>query len=277
LETPEKVETGQPTEVAAPAPQAAPAPEPAPAPPAEVIQPKYSGKSLEDLANELAEKDAYISQVNERASRAEHEAILTRNLVEQFARERGGRQDAVPEAPTVSDDEFLTNPAKATSKIIEGYFQRERQEREKERVTQYVDSARSAYEVGKQEAVKVNPNLYRGIQADIEREVLNNVQASLRAGQPVDTAVLRNPRYWEAAALAMRVMNGEDVSKYYARGPATPMAPGHQETPSAGPVPKVESGLSPEEEELISRGNITREQYLEARAKIRAGAEARRR
>ena len=61
--------------------------------------------------------------------------------------------------------------------------------------------------------MKANPNLYRGIEADISREVLNNVQNSLKSGQPVDTTVLENPRYWEAAALAYRVMNGEDVSK----------------------------------------------------------------
>ena len=230
---------------------------------------------MEELASEMEEKDAYIAQVNERAARAEHEAMLTRNLVEQFARDRGPVQDEVPAVPNVTDDEFLTNPAKATGKIIESYFARDRQEREKERVNQYVNSARSAYETGKDKALKANPNLYRGIEADISREVLNNVQNSLKSGQPVDTTVLENPRYWEAAALAYRVMNGEDVSKFYAPRQHSPMAPVHTETPGAGGPPRSETTLTPEQEELISRGNITREQFMASMAKVRSIDEAR--
>lgn len=275
MSEPETAPTGQP--LAEQTPPAAPVQATAPA--AATTEPqatKYGGKSLEELAREMEEKDAYISQVNERAARAEHEAMLTRNLVEQFARDRGPVQDEVPAVPSVTDDEFLTNPAKATSKIIESYFVRERQEREKERVTQYVNSARSAYESGKDKALKANPNLYRGIEADISREVLNNVQNSLKSGQPVDTSVLENPRYWEAAALAYRVMNGEDVSKFYATRQHTPMAPVHTETPGAGAPPRSEVSLSPEQEELIARGGITREQFLEAQKRIRATDDARR-
>ena len=62
----------------------------------------------------------------------------------------------------MTDDEFLTNPAKATGKIIESYFARERQEREKERVDQYVNSARSAYETGKDRGDEGQPELISG-------------------------------------------------------------------------------------------------------------------
>lgn len=271
-------QAGQPAEVVAPS---APAVEPtAPTAPVEVKQEvpaKYGGKSVEDLARLMEEKDGYISEVNERASRAEHEAMLTRNLVEQFARGQGRPQENVPTQPEVSDDEFLTNPAKATSKIIESYFARDRAEREQEKVRSYVDTARTAYESGKAEALRTNPGLYRGIEADLSREVLNTVQASLRAGQPIETSALRNPKYLEAAAVAMRIMNGEDVSKYYERKVHTPMTPTHQETPTAGGPPKAEMTLSPEQEELISKGNITREQFMEAWKKERSITEGRNR
>jgi hypothetical protein len=244
----------------------------APTAPVEVKQEvptKYGGKTVEDLAREMEEKDSYISQVNERAARAEHEAMLTRNLVEQFARQ-GRPQEDVPKTPEVSDDEFLTNPAKATSKIIESYFARDKAEREQEKTRQYVDTARTAYEEGKAGALKANPGLYRGIEADLSREVLNSVQSSLRAGQPVDASALKNPKYWEAAAVAMRIMGGEDVSKYYERKVHTPMTPTHTETPTAGGPPQAEMTLSPEQEELISKGNITREQFMEAWKKERS-------
>lgn len=265
---PEVAPTGQPqveqTPTAAPAPTTAPTeakPEP--------IATKYGGKSLEELAREMEEKDRYISEVNERAARAEHEAMLTRNLVEQFARDRGGVKDDVPEVPMPTDDEFLTSPAKATQRIIEAQFARERAEREKERAAGYVNTARSAYEVGKAEAIKANPNLFRGIETDIAREILNNVQASFRSGQPVDPEVLRNPRYYEAAALAYRVMNGEDVSKFYGRT-HTPMTPTHTETPTAGGPPQDVVTMSEEERWTARQWGITDEQYM---AQKRASAD----
>jgi hypothetical protein len=232
--------------------------------PAEVKQEvptKYGGKTVEDLAREMEEKDSYISQVNERAARAEHEAQLTRNLVEQFTRQ-GRPQEDVPKTPEVSDDEFLTNPAKATSKIIESYFARDKAEREQEKTRQYVDTARTAYEEGKAGALKANPSLYRGIEADLSREVLNSVQSSLRAGQPVDASALKNPKYWEAAAVAMRIMGGEDVSKYYERKVHTPMTPTHTETPTAGGPPQAAPVLTPEEKAGAKFFGVTDEQWI---------------
>lgn len=235
--------------------------------------PPGTGDELATLREQLAEKERLINDAAERAARAEHEAMLTRNLVEQFSRDRKP-QETVPELPSVSDDEFLTNPGKATAKIIESYFERDKREREREKAEQYVNTARQAYEQGKQEAIKVNPNLYRGIESDLSREVFNTVQASLRAGQPIDAGALRDPRYWEAAAVAMRIMRGDDVSKYYAKS-HSPMAPVHQETPGPSGVPQVGVTLTPEEEALIARANITREQYLAAKEKERGIAERR--
>ena len=262
-------QAGQPAEVVAPAPAVEPTAPTAPVEVKQEVPAKYGGKTVEDLAREMVEKDSYISEVNERASRAEHEAMLTRNLVEQFSRGQGRPQENVPTQPEVSDDEFLTNPAKATSKIIESYFARDRAEREQEKVRSYVDTARTSYESGKAEALRTNPGLYRGIEADLSREVLNIVQASLRAGQPIETSALRNPKYLEAAAVAMRIMNGEDVSKYYERKVHTPMTPTHQETPTAGGPPQVVVTLTPEQREAARSWNLTDEQFLASLKKVR--------
>ena len=266
--------TGQPpVEVAPAAPAVEPTPAPAPEEVKQEVPTKYGGKTVEDLAREMEEKDSYISQVNERAARAEHEAMLTRNLVEQFARGQERPREQPKVEPPTNNDEYLTDPVSATSKIVnsalESYFARDRAEREQEKNRSYVETARTAYEEGKAGALKANPALYRGIEADLSREVLNSVQASLKAGQPVDASALRNPKYWEAAAVAMRIMGGDDVTKYYEKKAHIPMTPTHQETPTAGGPPKAEMILSPEQEELISKGNITREQFMEAWKKER--------
>jgi hypothetical protein len=267
--------------VAEPATKAAPAiPQTPPETKPTQDVPVGTDTNLESLRAEIAERDAQIAAVTERASRAEHESMLTRNLVEQFARTQGRPQEAAPAEPAITDDEYLSHPAMATSKIVRSqldtYFARDKAEREREKTEQYVNTARTAYEQGKAEALKANPNLYRGIETDLSREVLNTVQASLKSGAPVDASALRNPKYWEAAAVAMRIMQGDDVSKYYVRS-NQPMTPAHQEVPGPGVVPKAEMTLSPEQEELISRGNITREQFMEAWKKERGIADGRRR
>jgi hypothetical protein len=224
--------------------------------------PTGGGKTLEQLSQEVEEQATLVREANDRILRQEHELNLARNIYENFTRGQGRPQEQTPAVPEVSDDEFLTNPAKATSKIIESYFARDKAEREQEKVRQYVDTARTAYESGKAEAVKSNPNLYRGIEADLSREVLNSVQSSLKAGSPVDTSALKNPKYWEAAAIAMRIMNGEDVSKYYERKVTTPMTPTHQETPTAGGPPQDVVTLTNDDRETARSWGFTDEQMM---------------
>jgi len=224
--------------------------------------PSGGGKTVEQVAAELEELKEITRSAEERAARLEHENQLQRNIYEQLTRDRGRPQEQVPTVPDVSDDEFLTNPAKATGKIIDSYFQKERAERERERVEQYVSQARSAYEAGRAEALKSDPALFRGIDQYVSTEMFNMIQSSLRAGQPVDTSALKDPKYWRAAAVAKRIVDGEDISKYVSKS-HTPMAPVHSETPTPGAPPQGAVSLSPEQEEVARVGGFTREQFAE--------------
>jgi hypothetical protein len=275
---------GQPAEVVAPAPAEPTAPT-APVEVKQEVPTKYGGKTVEDLAREMAEKDDYISQVNERAARAEHEAQLTRNLVEQFARGQGRPQEQVPTAPDeppIGDDDLISNPKAVFVKGFQWMESKMRAEREQERRGQYVNTARSAYEDGRAAALKSNPKIFQGIESKISEGVLDNVKHSLEAGNPVDVDTLRSPKFWESAAVAYRISEGEDLmsiaNKYYGeRKVLTPMTPTHTETPTSGTPPKAEMTLSPEQEELISKGHVTREQFMEAWKKERSIADGRKR
>ena len=267
---------GQPAVAATPE-QSAPAVEQAPTPAQPEVAPKYGGKTLEQLASEMEAKDAYIASVNERAARAEHEALLTRNLVEQFARDRGKPQETQPEIPMPSDDEFLTNPAKVTSALLdrklETYFARDKAERERERAEQTVYQARSAFEQGRQKAVQSNPNLFRGIETDLANQLTQTIAQSIRSGQQIDAGTLQDPKYWQTAAVAMRMARGEDPVKilgYFSQAPTTPVAPVHTEVPSPGGPPQGAVTLSPEQEEAARLGGFTREQFMEHLAKVRS-------
>lgn len=249
-------------------------------PPAQTPQPAYpsgGGKTPEQLSAELEEQANLLRESQERMARLEHENQLARQMFDNLT--AGRAQAEEPPVPTVSDDEFLTNPAKATAKILEGYMAKERAEREREKQAQYIDHARRAFEAGRSKAVKEHEPLFKGIESTVALEMLNNVRDSFRAGQPVDVSVLEDPRYHLAAAVAMRIMNGDDISKYFtprSNSPA-PMAPAHTETPSGGAPPQVGMTLSPEQEELISRAGIKREQFIESMSKIRTAAQERNR
>ena len=258
------------TPTPAPAAQAEPQ-----APQATTQQPQAptgGGKSAEQLAAELNEIQESFRETQERLSRMEHDRELERQMRTNLTAERGPQEPPEIDFDKL-DGEFLTSPGRAMAKILDARLEKEKRERDREKAAQYIASARTSFESGKEAALKTNPNLFKGISEDISREILGNVQQGFQSGQPVDSDILRNPKYWEAAAVAYRIMNGEDVSKYYG-GARTPMTPGHTETPTAGSPPQAAT-LTPEQEELIAKGHITREQFLEAQGKVRSTASER--
>ena len=267
----EEVQSGQPAPSTPPeAPAPAPVEQPAPAEVPEAPPTKYGGKTLEELTQEAEQKDRYISELAERAARAEHEATFTRNLIEQFGMAKNKQVETPAEAPEVTDDEFLTNPAKATSKIIESYFARDRAERERKEKEQYVQYAKSNYESGRNTALKQSPRLFQGIEADVSREVFSAFEQN-----KVTADALRDPNFWEATAAIIRFTKGErNLEKYYHSTPK-PMTATPTETPSPSTPPKGDESITPEQEELIRRTGITRERFLASRTKVREITEAR--
>jgi hypothetical protein len=194
----------------------------------------------------------------------EHDRDLERQMRTNLTAERG------PQEPEIDfdklDGEFLTSPGRAMAKILDARLGQERKERDRDKVTQYIASARTSFESGKDAAVKANPGLFKGVAEEISREILGNVQSGLQQGQMVDSDILRNPKYWEAAAVAYRIMNGEDVSKYYG-GTRTPMTPGHTETPTAGGPPQAAPTLTDKEVAMAQFLGGTPEQWATAKAK----------
>lgn len=250
------------------APVEAPATQPVPAEQTPTPQPAPAGRTVEQLAAELSEKEALIQQALERAARAEHEATYTRNLIEQFGRGRPAQEPTQPEVE-VTDDEFLTNPAKATAKIVGGLLQRERAEREIEKKQQYVERAKSLFETGRKTATTQLGKLAQGIESEISREI----QQGIISGA-IHPDAATDPDLWAVTALAYRYkVRGERNFDRYFGSTHSGMAPTHQEVPTASTPPRAGTNLSPEQEEIISRAGITREQFIESLKKERGIAE----
>ena len=234
-------------------------------------QPADGGRSVEELFKEMEEIKRLNAELADRAARAEHEASYTRNLVETFRQTQVKPAEPVPDIPQVTDDEFLTNPAKATSKVIEGYFARDRAERDKREREQYVERAKSMFETGKRQAADKVGKLLSGVENDVAQQI----QQGIIAGT-ISPDAATDPDLWAATAMVYRYkIKGERNFDKYFNATHTPMAPTHQETPTAASPPKAEMTLSAEQEEIISRAGITREQFLQAWAKERSITEGR--
>lgn len=269
----EEIQEGQPTPTPTAPPEGIPAVPAAPAEPTPTPPKPSGGRSVDELFNEMEELKRTNAELADKAARAEHEATYTRNLIETLRTDRPQRAEPKHEVPQISDDEFLTNPAGATVKVIDAYFQRERAERERRDLEAKVERAKSLFETGKRSAFEKGGKLFQGI----ENEVAQEIQRGMISGA-IQPEAATDPTLWEVTAMAIRYANRKERSfdKYFADH-RTPMSPGHQETPTPSGPPKAEMTLSPEQEELISRTGITREQFLQNWAKVKAGEQERNR
>lgn len=245
------------TETAQPAP--AVMPEPVAAAQTEAPPAKYGGKSPDELAQELEASQARIQELADRAARAEYEASYTRNLMDQFGQNRR-QPEATPQTPEVTDDEFLQNPAKATAKIVQHYFQMDKAERDRREKEQYIQSAKANYESGRNLAMRQNPKVFSGIEADVSKEVFSAFEKGM-----VNADALRDPGFWEASAAIIRFAKGErNLEKYYHSQP-TPVAPAHTEVPNASIPPKAEVPWTQEDEAASKYFGLTKEAWIKAR------------
>ena len=223
---------------------------------------KYGGKTAEEMLRELQEKDRYISELAEAKTRAEYEAQYHRNLLEFGA---GKKEAEEPPSVGINDEEFVLNPAKAVSRIVEERLAKERAEREKRDRENYILNARSNYETGRSTAMRQNPKLFHGVEREVSDEVFKAFERNA-----VSADALRDPGFWEASASLVRFLKGErNLDKYF--GPSqSPVAPTHTETPSPTMPPQAGVSLTPEQEEAARLGGFTREQFAKLLAEQKA-------
>lgn len=272
---PEDVNTGQTAPVAPPAGMepVAPATQQEPAQALTAPPAPAGGRNVEDLFNEMEELRRTNVELAEKAQRAEYEATYTRNLVETFRPGATRPTEEPPQVAQVTDEEFLTNPAKATARMFESFMARERAERAQKEREQYVERAKSTFEQGRSTAMKQLDRLMKGI----EGEVASAVQQGVISGA-IKPEAAGDPEVWKATAMTYRMLNRNeyDFGKYF-QNSHTPPAPVHSEIPSAASPPRAANQLTPEQEMLIASGTVTREQFLESLGKVRSTAAERQR
>lgn len=253
----EDVLMGQPAQPDMPVPPAPPAEPVLPGQQTPAAQtpppvPVFGGKTPDQIVQELEEQRRYITQLNERAARAEYEANYARTLYEQSRKKQEEAQPAIQ----VSEEEYVQNPIQATVRIVQQALERDKAERERKEREQYLNTARNNYDVGRREATRRNPRIFNGI----ENEVANEVFRAFEKGA-VNSEALANPEFWEASAAMLRIAKGDwDLARYRN---TQPVSPAYTETPSPQRPPMGSVSLTPEQEEAARLGGFTRERFLQ--------------
>ena len=247
--------------------------------------PKYGGKTVEELAAELAEKDRVIASQFQDRAKQEHEASLLRAIAEAGAAPFDGRTAQTPPSapfptppmpgapgygrpaippfdPTkvVTEEEYLANPIIATDKINQAREQYNRAVQSIYDRQRSSESAQGNFMKGRAEAIKQAPKLHAGIERVVEAEIVNSYRRNqLSADQ------LGDPRTWNLIAELVRRDAGElNFEKYYKSGP-TPGTFTKTETPRAASAPaKPKVQLNAEQRQLVEMWGTPLDQFTKA-------------
>jgi len=162
-------------------------------------------------------------------------------------------QPQVPQAPSVD----FTNPDESIGQKIQWHLNQERQRQQQEERVRYGQEMKGAYDEGKYKAFKENPRLFKGVEREVEAGIMAGVQRGVFS--PAD---LRREDTWEMAGKLARLQRDE-IGYLKPETPPT-MTPPHSETPATmteeTPVPV---DLTPAEQAWKNMTGVTDEEVQE--------------
>ncbi|MCK9597890.1 MAG: hypothetical protein M0R06_02545 [Sphaerochaeta sp.] len=242
-------------------------------------QGQFAGKTAEDLISIITEQNRYISRQGNAIGKVnaleQQLAELQNRLAEQgqFIAQQQQPQYRQPQPQMPEFD--ITNPAPYINHLAEQMveqrlaerlgardrFLQDYQARENQRIAQ---EAQINYIEGRDAALNQNPDLFGGIEADVEQAVRNSVKQGI-----ITPAMLRSPRTWIRAAQVLR-LERDEVDKIATRRPVKPVEvekPGRPSTFSEDDI-----FLSDADREEMRRFGISEQ---EAKENIRIAMQAR--
>jgi hypothetical protein len=220
------------------------------------LDPRYAGKSPQELVEIIKEKEKFIgTQSNEAVGRVRQlEDRL--NYIQQAIESRPVQQAEPPRQARQFD---ITEPERYINETVDekltrfGQFlaQRDAQREQRESI--------SSFESGKRSAMKEDPRLYEGIEGTVEQAI------RLGLGQRViDPITAANPETWKAVARHLRLERGE----YDRVVPQNkkPMSATATAMPSATRANQVDDDIELTDDDRIAvkQWGLTEKEYVES-------------
>lgn len=275
---------------------------PEPEPKGDPATSKYGGKTSEEMAAALAEKDRAIAQAMQETARLKHEAELYKTLAETGGATPGtpgfGFQPGpTPQVPGMGPGPYAGGPmpygyghlARPMAPVAQpqippfdpnAVVTREEYLEDPVAATAKLQAARMEYDrrvafVQRQfqEARQAPNNFAAGrttamrevpkLFEGIEVQVSQLVKESYEAGT-VSAEQMRDPKTWKYAAELVRRENGEtDFGKYY-KAPPKGMSAVPTEKPGATRTAKAGPTLTPEQEAMVAQWGMPKDKFLKA-------------
>ena len=195
-------------------PSGAPDPSPEPEPEPSNIPERFQGKKLEDViamyAEAEKEKDRLGTEVGKLRGETDdvgNTASYYKNMAQdlQARLEKGGVQSEGQTQPDIRFD--YDNPLPSVEQVFERKFKEYEGKRQKAEQERDYRDATVNYATGRNVALKGNPDLFRGIEKQVEQGVWNAYQ-----GKWVLSPDLRDSKTWENAARLIHI-NNEDYDR----------------------------------------------------------------
>ena len=245
------------------------------------VDPKYEGKTPEELIKMLDERDKTVGEQGKRIGDIEgkiqsFETSQKANLDKERQAKAGQRYEfpwesfkpvegsqAPPSGEKPAAPKFdYEKPAESVEDIYDRKRAEERKGEQMDGLARNVQTAFNAHEDGKRAALKENPELFAGIIDDVEDQIGNTYGPATQKGYDY-SHILRNPDTWVYFAKALRVQRGDFVvvpkDQIKETTPA-PVEPGHTELPAGAKPPegsdeKVDLDYGdPEIQEILKAG-----------------------
>jgi hypothetical protein len=196
-----------------PEPSGAPDPTPEPVPEPSDIPERFQGKKPEEIIKmyEEAEKEkdrlgTEVGNLRKETDEYRNNLAYYQNLAQdlQAQREKGGQ----PESSATPDVRFdYDNPVPSVQQVVQTELQKYEEKRKKMAEEREYKEATVNYAGGRNAALKSNPDLFRGIERQVEQGVWQAYQ-----GKWVGAHDLKDPKTWENAARLIH-MNNEDYDR----------------------------------------------------------------
>lgn len=139
-------------------------------------------------------------------------------------------REEVEEVLPISEEEYYKNPVKASMVIAEHVLRKQVTRAQAQRALQQNGEMRQAYERGRANAFQKWPELFKGIEGEVENIIYQGYKDQ-RITRPQE---MESESTWAFAGEIMRRATGElNFEKYYRPNPDA-SEPGFTETPSAG-------------------------------------------
>jgi hypothetical protein len=173
--------------------------------------PRFVGKSPEELISIINEQNRYIGRQGNALGEVQ---ALKQNLAElqnyvvQATQQREQPRQVQPQEPEFD----LTNPRPYFQNMLnrelgarDQYLQQMEQQRQAQEQQRIMSEAQVNYLEGREAAMGQNPELFEGIEADVETAIRQSF-----ASRIISPAMLRSPKTWNMAAKVLRIERGED-------------------------------------------------------------------